>query len=226
MITAADRAALVDHYEFVPTEESTTTWQERMVQKYHQHLYKEYVLADFTRKSELGLRWRTETEVKQGRGSMTCGNKHCPAQPSISMDPREEQAARDTLLQSTHRTAVVKDTLLKVPHGCLQRDFEVPFTYYERNEYKQELVKLRLCLRCSMLLFECRGEKDPAVAVSESWLAKKANDGKDSAADVLSEQNRGDEPSISSSSKMDQKHQSIHREESSRRKKQKRNDTR
>lgn len=196
IITEADHEILAEHYEFVPTE-STRTWQERMVQNYHQHLYKEYVLADFTRKPQLGLRWRTQAEVENGRGSITCGNKHCPALPG-PFDPREEQQSLD-MLHSTNRAAMNK-SILRIPYGFLQRNFEVPFTYQERNEQKQELVKLRLCLRCSILLFECRGEKDPTCAVYESWFAKNSNDeAKDSTCGDLSQQHRRDELSSSSS---------------------------
>jgi len=64
------------------TEESKygSTWQQRMVRQYHAHLYKEYVLADLSRVSDVGkvgLRWRTEGEVASGRGFRSCGNLMC-----------------------------------------------------------------------------------------------------------------------------------------------------
>jgi protein FRA10AC1 len=57
-----------------------STWQERMVKNYHKGLYKEYVLADLSRVldiGKIGLRWRTEVEVKNGRGFRCCGNLTC-----------------------------------------------------------------------------------------------------------------------------------------------------
>mmetsp|Transcript_31889 Transcript_31889/g.67044 ORF Transcript_31889/g.67044 Transcript_31889/m.67044 type:complete len:438 (+) Transcript_31889:154-1467(+) len=57
-----------------------STWQERMVKHYHSHLYKEYVLADLSRVLDIGkvgLRWRTEKEVGNGRGFQCCGNLKC-----------------------------------------------------------------------------------------------------------------------------------------------------
>lgn len=57
-----------------------STWQERMVKHYHSHLYKEYVLADLSHvysKGKVGLRWRTEGEVVNGRGFSSCGNLMC-----------------------------------------------------------------------------------------------------------------------------------------------------
>ena len=56
-----------------------------MVQHYHTHLYKEYVLADLSRVNDhnggkIGLRWRTEKEVANGRGFNCCGNLMCRQQ--------------------------------------------------------------------------------------------------------------------------------------------------
>jgi protein FRA10AC1 len=86
----SDWEALRSHFQFVlPDEEQSSlpgakkygsTWQNRMVQHYHSHLYKEYVLADLSRVLEIGrvgLRWRTEDEVKSGKGFRSCGNLKC-----------------------------------------------------------------------------------------------------------------------------------------------------
>jgi protein FRA10AC1 len=82
------------HFRFVlPEDEDAedaarrygSTWQERMVRRYHDHLYKEYVLADLSRVHDLGkvgLRWRTEGEVAGGRGFRCCGNLGCPGSKS------------------------------------------------------------------------------------------------------------------------------------------------
>jgi hypothetical protein len=83
----SDWEALRSHFQFVlPDEEGQSSsltgarWQDRMVKHYHSHLYKEYVLADLSRVLEIGkvgLRWRTEDEVKSGRGFRSCGNLKC-----------------------------------------------------------------------------------------------------------------------------------------------------
>jgi protein FRA10AC1 len=103
VVSEADHELLRESYSFIPpptaaatqtqrlqankkttndtttTTTTATTWKDRMVQKYHDQLYKEYALADFSRgPGKIGLRWRTEQEVKNGRGEMTCSNKHCP----------------------------------------------------------------------------------------------------------------------------------------------------
>ncbi|KAG7356110.1 folate-sensitive fragile site-like protein [Nitzschia inconspicua] len=60
----------------------------RMVQSYHDNLYKEYALADLSRgPGQIGLRWRTRQEVVDGRGERTCGNKLCTKQQERNNGP-------------------------------------------------------------------------------------------------------------------------------------------
>ena len=86
----SDWEQLRAHFQFVlPTGDNDdrnnnqkygSNWQERMVQNYHKCLYKEYVLADLSRVvdiGKIGLRWRTEKEVADGRGFRCCGNLMC-----------------------------------------------------------------------------------------------------------------------------------------------------
>lgn len=95
VVSASDRAAVRKHYTFLPTErndrngdfehgscrERTSSndgsWQHRMVEKYHDHLFKEFALADLSVPGKIGLRWRTREEVLNGRGDRNCGNNRC-----------------------------------------------------------------------------------------------------------------------------------------------------
>ena len=58
---------------------SSLSWEQRLAKRYHDKLFKEYALADMTRyrEGQVGLRWRTESEVFDGKGQFVCGNKHC-----------------------------------------------------------------------------------------------------------------------------------------------------
>jgi protein FRA10AC1 len=55
------------------------TWEQRLAKRYWERLFKEYVVADLSRyrEGDIGLRWRTEQEVIDGRGQFSCGNKAC-----------------------------------------------------------------------------------------------------------------------------------------------------
>mmetsp|Transcript_3477 Transcript_3477/g.7596 ORF Transcript_3477/g.7596 Transcript_3477/m.7596 type:complete len:231 (+) Transcript_3477:180-872(+) len=88
VVSAADHGAIHEHYSFLPPEvnakrkrnekkSNTGSWEERMVVKYHEHLFKEFALADLSVPGKIGLRWRTREEVVNGRGEKTCGNKRC-----------------------------------------------------------------------------------------------------------------------------------------------------
>lgn len=187
-----DHAELQKYYMFVPSSQSTT-WQERMVNHYHSHLYKEYVLADLTRApSLLGLRWRTQQEVKSGRGHATCGNKHCPGgrEPS-SIEP---QSLVSSYYQSPQPESSEQEEklLAKLMHGVGLHDYEVPFTYTEQGETKTELVKLRLCLRCSPLLFK-----------GGALEARRARSKRDDDGDVRNEAAAGDHQKPAASSDTD-----------------------
>lgn len=173
VVSNADRAELERHHKFLPEplSESSSTWQERMVHRYHEHLYKDFVLADLTRASrgQVGLRWRTHAEVQAGKGSESCGNKHCPShQRDDCVDPRiERDLVRGYLDQDDLVRSESDETtrLHKLPYGILLANFEVPFSYQEDSVKKMELVKLRLCVRCAPLLFLSNGEVDrPALA--------------------------------------------------------------
>jgi hypothetical protein len=84
VVCPADHAALQAEYTFIPSEEAPASWEARMVQKYHSGLYKEFALADLSRPSQLGLRWRAEQEVVvDGRGELSCGNLQCRISESL-----------------------------------------------------------------------------------------------------------------------------------------------
>ncbi|KAK7110137.1 protein FRA10AC1 homolog [Littorina saxatilis] len=60
-------------------DESEENWEKRMAKKYYDKLFKEYCLADLSRYKEnkVGMRWRTEKEVVDGKGQFVCGCKKC-----------------------------------------------------------------------------------------------------------------------------------------------------
>ena len=73
--------AIRDHHRFLWDADDGVplSWEQRLSKKYHARLFKEYALADMSRYREgaVGLRWRTETEVFDGKGQFVCGAKGC-----------------------------------------------------------------------------------------------------------------------------------------------------
>ncbi|KAG1796264.1 folate-sensitive fragile site protein Fra10Ac1-domain-containing protein [Suillus plorans] len=60
-------------------DEASTSWNDRLAQKYYESLYREFAICDLKhyRSGNFSLRWRTETEVLSGTGETTCANARC-----------------------------------------------------------------------------------------------------------------------------------------------------
>lgn len=83
------------------------------------------------------MRWRTEQEVKDGRGQFSCGCRRCNQTKNL-------------------------------------KTWEVDFTYFENEEKKNALVKVRLCPECSQKLNYFHKRKEIVKK-----KAKKKKNGKD-----------------------------------------------
>ena len=97
-----------------------SNWQERMVQNYHAHLYKEYVLADLSRVvdiGKIGLRWRTEKEVADGRGFRCCGNLMCNKGCSSSNNTATETNKDNAQDQEAYASAVKRHMGIAIPEN-------------------------------------------------------------------------------------------------------------
>ena len=162
----------------------------------------------------LGLRWRTREEVQNGRGHSTCGNKHCPGGKHILESSTATRILLSTYYESPQPiTNAQEERLLeKVPHGVGLHDYEVPFTYTEQGETKTELVKLRLCLKCSPKLFEggalkarqARSSK-PDDNGDKDILASSSSDS-GSAREIADKRTRKDSSDVSTGDERNRKH--------------------
>ncbi|KAI3510836.1 hypothetical protein L1887_17973 [Cichorium endivia] len=83
-----DQDTLREGYRFIRSEEDDmdTSWEQRLVKRYYNKLFKEYCIADMShyKTGKIGLRWRTEKEVTSGKGQFVCGNKHCNEEEGLS----------------------------------------------------------------------------------------------------------------------------------------------
>ena len=76
----SDYDILKENHQFLRgSEADDVSWESRLARRYYDRLFKEYVICDLTgyRDGRVGFRWRTETEVLNGRGQFSCGHKHC-----------------------------------------------------------------------------------------------------------------------------------------------------
>merc|ERR1719341_2216706 len=69
-----------DHHRFLWNEsEAEESWEVQLAKRYHDKLFKEYVIIDLSRykENQFGMRWRVEAEVVTGKGQFVCANKKC-----------------------------------------------------------------------------------------------------------------------------------------------------
>lgn len=89
MLKHSDVEALKEVYEFLPEDDSrgnrgSNDWRVRMAKKYDDKLFKDFVILEFSQNKTLGMRWRTEEEVVNGKGEFICSNKLCSTGHSLS----------------------------------------------------------------------------------------------------------------------------------------------
>ena len=66
-------------------EDKNKEWEKRLAKKYYDQLFKEYAICDLSRfkENKVAMRWRTESEVVQGKGQFVCGEKTCHEEHSL-----------------------------------------------------------------------------------------------------------------------------------------------
>ncbi|XP_005111126.1 protein FRA10AC1 homolog [Aplysia californica] len=75
-----DLDVIREHHQFLWDEDpDEKSWEKTLAKKYYDKLFKEYCIADLSRYKEnkVGMRWRIEKEVIDGKGQFVCGNKKC-----------------------------------------------------------------------------------------------------------------------------------------------------
>lgn len=81
-LAKSDFQLLAESHRFLrAATDDDGSWEARLALRYYERLFKEYVICDLAgyKQGEVGLRWRTEAEVLQGRGQFSCGHRRCKA---------------------------------------------------------------------------------------------------------------------------------------------------
>ncbi|XP_062514102.1 protein FRA10AC1-like [Corticium candelabrum] len=93
--TARDRTdddVLEQQHRFVWSEadekRAEENWEMRLAKKYYDKLHKEYCIVDLSNykrsRNSVGLRWRVEREVVEGKGQFLCGERRCQDKDSLT----------------------------------------------------------------------------------------------------------------------------------------------
>ena len=82
-----DGDVLAEESRFVWREEDMQelTAEKRFAIKYYRKLFKEYCLVDLAqhKTGQIGMRWRTEAEVREGKGQFVCARLRCRARKGL-----------------------------------------------------------------------------------------------------------------------------------------------
>ncbi|OZC06639.1 hypothetical protein X798_06376 [Onchocerca flexuosa] len=92
--TSRDRTdydVLKDNHRFLWNDDelikaADKSWEARLAKRYYDKLFKEYCIADLSqyKKNRIAMRWRTEKEVKSGKGQFECGSKRCEENENLT----------------------------------------------------------------------------------------------------------------------------------------------
>jgi protein FRA10AC1 len=82
---------LKNYHQFIRDDENdertfNSDYRLRIARRYYDRLYREYAIIDLSRYKErkLGMRWRIEAEVIQGKGQFICGARRCEEMDNLS----------------------------------------------------------------------------------------------------------------------------------------------
>ncbi|KAI8876052.1 hypothetical protein K501DRAFT_327226 [Backusella circina FSU 941] len=67
------------------TDDTNSSWEQRVAKKYYDTLFKEYAICElkYYKEGKIALRWRTEKEVVAGKGQFMCGSTRCDASADL-----------------------------------------------------------------------------------------------------------------------------------------------
>ncbi|KAL7672606.1 hypothetical protein ACOME3_007490 [Neoechinorhynchus agilis] len=70
------------------SDRPSETWNKRLAKNYYDALFKEYAICDLSHSQDpspqLGMRWRVEKEVIEGKGQFICGERRCNEREGLS----------------------------------------------------------------------------------------------------------------------------------------------
>ncbi|KAF0982088.1 hypothetical protein FDP41_011949 [Naegleria fowleri] len=129
-----DMQILKKHYQFVrPSSEQADenddpdeAYGKTLAKEYESKLFRDYAVADLSKYKEgkLGLRWRNEKEVLDGKGDSVCGNVACSATNDLE----------SSLLNFSYREH-------NIPKQCLVKVCLCPPCYRKLNKIHKKRKK-------------------------------------------------------------------------------------
>jgi len=121
-----------EHHRFIWSDgDDPDTWERQMAKKYHDKLFKEYCICDMSlyQQKKYAMRWRTETEVINGKGQFICGGRKCDKSDNL----RSWEVNFAYMEDSVKKNALVK---LRLCPDC-----SVKLNYHQRRKDVTKIIK-------------------------------------------------------------------------------------
>ncbi|XP_037792492.1 protein FRA10AC1 homolog [Penaeus monodon] len=122
-----------ENHQFLwDASDAPDTWERQLAKKYFDKLFKEYCICDLSRYKEnkVGMRWRIEKEVIDGKGQFMCGEKRCSETEGL----RTWEMNFGYVEQEVKKNALVK---LRLCHDC---SYKVNY-HHKRKEVTRKRTK-------------------------------------------------------------------------------------
>ncbi|OAV95765.1 hypothetical protein PTTG_02010 [Puccinia triticina 1-1 BBBD Race 1] len=161
---------LIERHQFIrDCDEQNLSWEDALAKKTYDQLFKELAVCDLSRWKEgkVAMRWRTASEVVDGKGHFTCANLRCvhhelgPKTPprTLSRKPHPLGAFADFEAQRSFipLEEFGRDSGRPEPSSSkvLLQELQTSFGYLEHGVRKLAEVKLNLCKRCAKKMNSC-----------------------------------------------------------------------
>lgn len=133
-----DYDILKEQHKFLWEEsEKADSWEKRLSKAYYDKLFKEYAISDLSKYKEnrVAMRWRTESEVVEGKGQFVCGSKHCSVRDGL----QSWEVNFSYVEQDQKRNALVK--LRLCPKCSHKLNYHHKRKLWERSSGKKKRVQ-------------------------------------------------------------------------------------
>lgn len=168
---------LIERHQFIrDADEQNLSWEDALAKKTYDQLFKELAVCDLSRwrEGKVAMRWRTASEVIDGKGHFTCANLRCkhhellPHRPACRMRPTQHEQsdgrpsdrsieAQDSFIPFDDRETglQIRDASADSMPSLTLQELQTSFGYLEQGVRKLAEVKLKLCKRCARKMSSC-----------------------------------------------------------------------
>ncbi|KAM0788940.1 hypothetical protein ACM66B_003015 [Microbotryomycetes sp. NB124-2] len=151
--TKTELDVIKEKHQFIrdtDVDPKSLSWEDQLALKYYNSLFREFALVNLKhyKSGQIACRWRTEDELLQGIGQLTCASIRCdlhqPDPELVNKALSQEEYLDDSFIDPEQMDKPLVKARLS--------EHEMQFGYVEGGEKKSALVKVVLCKDCGRKL--------------------------------------------------------------------------